>query len=73
MLRKVILILLFYGFIVDTVAGDGAAENSSTFKILATVTAQDIFTKYFDDETLKGLPLDTNIAFKHPNKIFNNV
>eukprot|EP00957_Ditylum_brightwellii_P108986 8313453-Ditylum_brightwellii.AAC.1 len=27
MLRKIILILSFYGFIVDTVVGDGAAEN----------------------------------------------
>jgi hypothetical protein len=37
------------------------------------VIAWDIFTKYFDDETLKGLPLDTNITLKQPNQNVSDV
>eukprot|EP00978_Attheya_sp_CCMP212_P033224 scaffold133194_cov43-Attheya_sp.AAC.1 len=40
---KIIAGLWKYGFIVDTVVGDGASENRSTFKQLAEFTANDLF------------------------------
>ena len=62
-----------YGFIVVYVVGDGAAENRTTFKTLATITARKVLSKCFDMMQLKGLPLDFKIAFLHPNKYFKDV
>ena len=64
--------LALYGFIVNTVAGDGAPENRSAFKILATITAREILSGTWDDEELKGLPLDFKIGFKHPHKFYSD-
>ena len=70
-IRKMIVSLAFYGFIVDTIAGDGASENRSTFKLLATISARDILSKIYSDEELEGLPLDFKIAFPHPHFLYS--
>ena len=66
-LEKVIMSLAFYGFIVDTVAGDGASENRTTWKTLATLSARDILVGTFTEEELHNLPLDFMIGFPHPH------
>ena len=71
-LEKVIVSLAFYGFIVDTVAGDGASENRSTWKTLSTVSARDILVGTFTEEELDGLPLDFKIGFPHPHDEYRN-
>ena len=69
-IRECITALAFYGFIVDTIAGDGASENRSVFKLLATISAREILSDsgIFSDDELEGLPLDFKIAFPHPNR-----
>jgi len=71
-IRECITALAFYGFIVDTIAGDGASENRSVFKLLATISAREILcdTGIFSEDELDGLPLDFKIAFPHPNRQF---
>ena len=64
---KLIVFLSNCGFIVDTIVGDGAGENRSVFKTFATITANVIFKDHFDKEFLKTMPMDTKIAFPHPN------
>lgn len=72
-IREIILTLSLFGFIVDTIVGDGASENRSTFKALATLSASDILSPHYDSEFIKGLPLDTKIAFKHPNPHYSHI
>ena len=71
-LRECILALAFYGFIVDTLAGDGASENRATFKLLATISARDILRTIYSEEELKGLPLDFKIGFRHPHRRYRD-
>ena len=66
-IRKIILHLSYCGFIVDTIVGDGASENRSTFKILATITAKTILGEHYPEELLEDLPTEMKIAFPHPN------
>ena len=66
-IRKIIMSLALYGFVVDTITGDGASENRLTFKTLATITARDILSDHFTADELKGLPLDFKIGFNHPH------
>ena len=68
--RNVIMSLAYYGFIVDTIAGDGASENRATFKSLATITAREVLSKVWTDDELKDLPLDFKIAFPHPHPLY---
>ena len=68
-IRKIILHLSYYGFIVITITGDGASENRSTFKTLADKTAREILEDHYPDDFLDSLNLDFKIAFKHPNPI----
>ena len=42
-IREIITALYVYGFIVNSISGDGASENRSAFKQLATIPAKDIF------------------------------
>ena len=72
MIETVITSLAFYGFIVDTIAGDGASENRSSWKSLATITAHDILSDVFSTDELQDLPLDFKIAFPHPSKIYRD-
>eukprot|EP00956_Cyclotella_meneghiniana_P040663 scaffold201889_cov63-Cyclotella_meneghiniana.AAC.1 len=65
-LNDIMVTLWFYGFIVNDIVGDGASENRTTFKHFANISARDILCQHFDANTLKGLPLDFNVAFKHP-------
>ena len=66
-IRKIILYLSFYGFIVIMIGGDGASENRSCFKSLANKTARDILKGHYPDDLLEQLNLDFKIAFAHPN------
>ncbi|KAL7527937.1 hypothetical protein ACHAXR_003152, partial [Thalassiosira sp. AJA248-18] len=61
-----------YGFIVDTIAGDGASENRRTWKSLATISARDILGKHWTEEELKDLPLDFKIGFPHPHPMYSD-
>ena len=49
-IEMIICNLAFYGFIVDTFAGDGASENRLTFKNLCTLSARDILENQFTAE-----------------------
>ena len=64
---KIILHLSLYGFIVDTIAGDGAAENRSAFKTLATLTAREMLKDHYPSDLLDSINSSTKIAFPHPN------
>ena len=68
--RNVIMSLAYYGFIDDTIAGNGASENRATFKSLATITAREVLSKVWTDDELKDLPLDFKIAFPHPHPLY---
>jgi hypothetical protein len=52
---------LWFGFIVNQVTSDGATENVSAMKQLATLNASDIF-----DDLSSSLPGDVPVAFPHP-------
>lgn len=67
-IKELILALCHYGFIVNDIVGDGASENRSTFKLLATITAREILSKHFDATYLKDLPLHIKVAFEYPCK-----
>ena len=71
-IRECILALAFYGFIVDTVAGDGAPENRSAFKLLVTITAKELLEKEFSEEELEGLPLNFKVGFPHPHPMYRD-
>ncbi|KAL7524454.1 hypothetical protein ACHAXR_000576, partial [Thalassiosira sp. AJA248-18] len=61
------------GFIVDTIVGDGASENRTTFTTLADVSAREVFEPHFPSEILDALPTKMNIAFRHPNPHYNDI
>ena len=77
-IRDIISALYVHGFIVVNICGDGATENRSSFKQLATLIARDIFGSRCDNCTktsqqstklslLDNLPNDKlPIAFLHP-------
>ena len=56
------------GWIVVRVTGDGASENCSYFKRTETISVRDVFDGHYDKESLRGLQLDFNITFPHPDK-----
>lgn len=61
--RSIIVDLGLYGFIVDTITGDGASENRKVFKMLATFSARQVFfelngERIWPEDYLDGLPLD---------------
>jgi hypothetical protein len=58
--------LAAYGFIVNTVAADGASKNRSANKMLATVTAREVFGQDIPQQLADRLPLDMMVAFYHP-------
>lgn len=62
--------LAVYGWIMDTIVGDGASENRSAFKKLATISAHEIFDRRFPPEVLDGLPLAFKIGFEHPSPMY---
>ena len=58
-----------YGFIVDTITGDGASENRSVFKTLSTLSFKDILADkltHVSQEIINKFPVDFKIAFEHP-------
>jgi hypothetical protein len=57
-----------YGFIVDTLAADGASENRSANKMMATITAKDIFGDMFSEGETAENPLDMKVAFPHSTR-----
>jgi hypothetical protein len=65
---KVTAMLSCYGFIVDTLAADGASENCSANKIMATITAKDIFGDMFSKGETAEYPLDMKVVFHHPTR-----
>lgn len=69
-IEMIIFNLAFYGFIVDTIAGDGAGENRLTWKNLCTISAREILVGQFTEEELDGLPLDFMIGFPHPHPMY---
>ena len=56
--------LYYHGFIVDTIAKDGAAENRSAFKNTSTISAWDIFDGHVLAQMLSGLDLNFRIAYE---------
>ena len=67
---EVIAGLAQYGFIVNTIASDGASENRSANKKLATLTANDVLVNHpvKKDELMKvGFPMNMKVAFPHPS------
>ena len=58
-----------FGFIVDTVTGDGASENRSVFKSLCTTSFKDLLSsklKNIPSELLARIPVNFKTAFEHP-------
>ena len=58
-----------YGFIVDTLTGDGASENRSVFKTLCTLLFKDLLLDkiaHVSQEIIDKVPLNFCIAFEHP-------
>ena len=67
---KVITGLAQYGFIINTIASDGASENRSANKKLATLTANDVLVNHpvKKDELMKVVfPMNMKVAFPHPS------
>jgi hypothetical protein len=65
-IRKIITALALHGFVVDTIAADGAAENRSAYKMMATITAREVFGNNLGENADDDLPMDMKIAFLHP-------
>eukprot|EP00978_Attheya_sp_CCMP212_P047092 scaffold421221_cov91-Attheya_sp.AAC.2 len=63
--REITVALWRYGFLVNNITGDGASENRSTFKSLATLTAEQVFS-HFTPEEKTLLPMKQKVAFYHP-------
>ena len=66
-LTEAYLALARDGWITVQVAGDGASENRSYNKLVATITARELFDGFYIDDFVEGLPLDFPIAFPHPD------
>ena len=65
---EVITALAHYGFIVNTIASDGASENRAANKKLATLTAQDVLINNqvkLDELKITGFPMNMKVAFNH--------
>ena len=71
-ITEVILGLFFYGFLVTQLGSDGASENRSAFKLLATISAKEILSKIWSAKKLEGLPLDFKIGFEFPHRLLGN-
>ena len=74
-IREIVTCLYVYGLVVNNICGDGATENRSTFKQLATMTVQDVFVPRCNGTAeesvcstlLENLPnKNLLIAFHHP-------
>ena len=77
-IREIITSLYVFGLIVNNICGDGATENRSAFKQLATFTVNDIFQtgcrqckktsqQAIENSLLDNLPnRELKIAFSHP-------
>jgi hypothetical protein len=65
---KVNAVLSCYGFIVDILAADGASKNRSANKMMATITAKDIFSDMFSEGETTEYPLDMKVASHHPTR-----
>ena len=66
---EVIIGLAHYGFIVNTIASDGASENREANKNLATLTSKDVLINNqvtLDELKKTGFPMNINVAFNHP-------
>ena len=70
---EIILFLANCGFIVDTIVGDGASKNRSTFKALATISAREVFENHLPADVLDALPSDFKVAFKHPSPHYSDI
>ena len=59
-----------YGLIVNNIVADGATENGSAMRAMATHTVGEIIGKneFFTDDQNKYLDLNFKIAFKHPKQ-----
>ena len=64
---EIIVALAKYGFVVDTIVGDGASENRSVMRQLGTLTADLLLgEKILSPEVKERRPMDKRIAFHHP-------
>ena len=69
-IQKIIMALSFYGFITNTISGDGASENRSAFRFLATIPTKTILEKRWSDQELAGLDANFKIGFHHPHPLY---
>ena len=67
---KLLVSLAAYGFIGDTISGDGASENRSAFRMLSTISAKSILEQTWTKEELKGIDADFKMAFEHPHPLY---
>ena len=65
-ISKIIVAACRYGLIINNIVGDGATENQSAERSLATLTAADVFKDFLTKEQKNKLPMDLKIAFVHP-------
>jgi hypothetical protein len=65
---KVTAALSCYGFIVNTLATDGASENRSANKMMATITAKYIFGDMLSEGETAEYTLDMKVAFHYPTR-----
>ena len=66
---KIIVALFRYNLIVNNVTGDGASENRSAFKGLATISIDEMFALCgicLSISRKKSFPVSFKIAFRHP-------
>ena len=63
---KIIVSLHRYGFTVNNVVGDGATENRTAVRSLATLTMRDISFKHLSVKQKDVLDMELKIAFYHP-------
>jgi hypothetical protein len=70
-IREIIVALDCHKLIVNNITADGASENRSTFKTLATISMDKIFEKNnvtLTDNQRSIFPLEKKVAFHHPTR-----
>ena len=63
---KITVALYRYGLIVNNVVGDGATENRTACRRLATLTVEEVIGDFFTPSQKNILPMDFKIAYRHP-------
>ena len=65
-ISKITVALYRYGLIVNNVVGDGATENRTACRKLATLTVEEVLGDFFTPRQKNILPMDFKIAYRHP-------